>query len=307
MIVYGGDSIESDYSKQAFNDLLPELKPYFGDIIGIDLNDLLNSSAIRSVLNEIDIAISIVYGNPGQEGEVQGIFELYKIPYIGSRIFACSLIKDKLLFKEFCTRYDFSSPKSICIEWNNQTELDAFYENIWTELNFPVVVKPRLRGGLSLGITYCTTLTEVKEAVKIASKYDEKILVEEFVDGMEVTACVINYKNDSTYCLPLIEVKKNAKILDYNTKITGYFKSINPVSITPKLEKRINAQVKDLFGKLQMRDWGYFDLIIKDDKIYFIEAGAVPGMTKGSNIPILVKYIGASLGSVIRDMVINVF
>lgn len=290
-LIYGGQTIESEYSHKSFKYLRNILKNDF-IVDGVDFTNLLFDGDKVSVLKQSDVAISLVYGCPGQEGMVQNICEAMNVKYIGSDSFACSLIKDKVYAKEVCSANGIMVPKT--------------YKNIDVETfsEFPVVVKPRRKGGLSLGITYCNTKNELKKAIEEAKKYDELVFVEEYIKGTEVTSCVTRNGKEHEV-LPLIYTEKDVPICNYEAKVEGKRKMV----INPELTEGITEKVKDItlkiFNVFKMKDYGYFDFMIKDSEVYFIEAGAVPGLTENSNIPQIFKYLKRDICELIRECINN--
>ncbi|WP_171332757.1 D-alanine--D-alanine ligase family protein [Enterococcus cecorum] len=300
LVVYGGNTIESNYSVKAYEYISSKLKKKFKNVYGLNILDIvenLHEKKLNTILKNTDVAISVVYGLPGQEGEIQGIFDLYGINYIGSGVLACSVIKDKKFFKDFCKINSINVPKDLSLSKDKLNE--GLLDNL-KKITYPVVVKPRKKGGLSLGISYCVSEDELLDAIEKAFAYDENVIVEEYINGIEITACVFNDK-----VLPLIEIEKQNKILDYHTKINGIRKNIIPANIDNYLYKKIENQVMKIFKYLNMKDWGYFDIMIKDNQIYFIEAGAVPGMTASSSIPILLNYLNIDIGNVLQEIILK--
>lgn len=302
LIFYGGDSIESDYSREAFSSLKTQISSYFDSIIGCDINELKNYSTDLRIISQADVAMSLVYGNPGQDGSIQGILNLLRIPYIGSDIFACAMIKDKFQAKRFVKEIGLHTSKDITVSEYNYHGINLKTLMDKAGICFPVVVKPRSMGGLSLGITYCSTIEEARHALEVAFRYDTDALMEEYIEGKEVTVCIVDIDHKAKALSP-IEVIKEGPISDYEAKKnhTRQLK-IEKTSLDSYEVELVKGAARRIFKELGMRDYGYFDFIIRKKKCYFIEAGATPGFTKGSNIPVLIRQQHLKLGKLILNI-----
>ena len=286
-ILYGGNTIESNYSIEAYNYLKEKLKNNFL-IKGININNLIELINLPKDY----IILSIVYGNPGQDGMIASLCELLDLKYIGSNLDSCSIVKNKFVSKLLAKNIGIKVPNGTLIKMNDDISLD---------LDYPVIVKTNQCGGLSLGINYCTNNNELQKAIKDANNYDENILIDEFIKGTEITTCVIK-KKDTLEVLPIIENKKSGIICDYNEKKNGCRKLMISPKIDSNLLKEINKTTLNLFKMFSMNDFGYFDFIIKNENIYFIEAGAVPGFTKNSNIPKIYNYYNWDLCTLFQNL-----
>lgn len=295
LILYGGKTIESEYSINAANYLKEHLSN-LKNFRFVNVNDIVTGNlAWKNVLSDVDAVLSIVYGNPGQTGEIPGILELYNIPYVGSGLISSALIKDKLLFNQICKINGINVPNQICI---GKSEYMGSSE-VLTNLNYPVITKPRSMGGLSLGISYCKNKIDLIKGMKDAFLYDDFVLIEEYIDGIEISACVLK-NSDQIECLPLIEMKKETAILNYEAKTQGTCKKVVPACISSSEVKMVSNEVINVFNLFEMKDWGYFDLVLKDSKVYIIEGGTVPGLTSNSNLVIALKNKNYTLDRIIN-------
>lgn len=296
LIIYGGDSIESDYSVEAFHHLIKYLKPKFQSVEGLNLNNFLNNSQQFTKIKQYDVVLSLVYGTPGQEGIVQGICELLKVPYIGSDLYTCSLIKDKYMTNNILKTLDIKTAFSISLDKSFLSDPQSLTDLVLKNFELPVVIKPRKKGGLSLGTYYCSDSDSIYDLCTKAFNYDDEIIVEQYINGKEVICCALEYSNDIRI-LPLIYVDKHTNILDYNAKTKGLKKAIiNPLEINKDYSNKIKNITRSIFRELNFKDWGYFEFILDNNGyVYFIESGAIPGMTEKSNIPILMNYIEEDL------------
>ena len=291
-IIFGGNTIESEYSIKAGNVLFNELKSHF-HILLIRVEDLLGNKSIVNSLKEADCVINLVYGTPGQEGLVPIICETLDIPYLGADQFSSCLVKDKYIAKTIALKNGIKTPEFMYYDIKNSDV---------TAINYPVVVKPAQRGGLSLGITYCENQSEIISAINIARMYDSHLIIEKFIEGREFSICAIEYENN-LLVLPPIEIIKKNRICDFEAKTSGTRKlTVNPL-LPPRIYHTFSETVRTLFQAFSLKDYAYFDFILQNDDLYFIEAGAVPGFTRNSNLPVSLKSRGIDLVSFISDRV----
>ncbi|GAB6991972.1 D-alanine--D-alanine ligase family protein [Paenibacillus pini] len=294
-IVYGGQSIESDYSRKALEYLESQISGKL-NYQKYDISEFLYNQKNLDELESDLKYFSLVYGSPGQEGIIQGLLNMKGIEFIGSDQFSSSLVKNKKFSKDIAFLNHYYTPKYtlICSDDNVSDKLHGF--------NYPLVVKPNKMGGLSLGISVCYSEEEIYEGIKEALKYDYEILIEEYVEGTEYTACVIK-RNGSYIVLPLIEVMKEENMSGSKEKINGKRKLKIDPPIDEMLETRIGNMVLELFKLFNMKDFGYFDLIVNNEEVFFIEAGAVPGFTENSNIPQLLRYTNITVEDFLSEYI----
>ena len=245
------------------------------------------------VLKQSDCVINLVYGSPGQEGLVPMICESIGVAYIGSDQFSSFLVKNKMLTKIIAKQNRIKTPKAFLYSTDN-----LFLDDI----SYPVVVKPNQKGGLSLGISYCETRQDIHLAIECAQQYDDSILVEEYITGREFSVCAIEMDGE-LQVLPIIEIIKSSKICDYDTKSLGKRK----LKVAPQLPTAIQESfayiVKTMFKALSLRDYAYFDFILSGANIFFIEAGAVPGFTSNSNLPVSLAHLGIDCADFFADRI----
>lgn len=304
-IIYGGSSIESDYSREAFQHIKEIFKNDKEVLIqGIELNDYLNENISKNIIERVDIFMSIVYGNPGQDGSIQGILNLNRCYYLGSDILANAIIKNKKIMKDFVSSKNINTAKYLIIDNKlvQEEQILKYFES--SNLKLPVVIKPNNMGGLSLGITYVDSLDKLYEAIKYSQIYDTSVLIEEYIEGTEVTVSEV-WLDERYQVLNPIVIEKQSKLSDYYAKKNNLRKlKFDSQELTYDNKKKLVKTTQKIFSSLNMKDYGYFDYIIdNNNEIYFIEAGAVPGFTKGSNIPNILSNSNRTL----KDFLLQLF
>lgn len=284
-ILYGGKSLEASYSNKAAKNVWEILRKQFNNILMIPIDE--DRKWILTLYEkEIHIVINLVYGCPGQEGTIQGLLELLDIPYIGSDIFASSLIKDKYLAKLISVNNGINTPEFIKITKNEYSNSNYYFDLVLKRNLFPCVIKPCRKGGLSIGINYCENdLDQFRHFIDEAFLYDDVILIEKYIEGHEYTSCAYEINNEIKV-LPIIETIKKGRIWNYDEKRKGTRNVCIDHEINGIVLENIVRITKELFRIFGMRHYGYFDFVLsKENVIFFIEAGSVPGFTKKSNFP----------------------
>lgn len=285
-IIFGGNTIESEYSVKA----AMYLKERIADSFRISLIniDSLFRGENWEVVKDSDCVINLLYGTPGQEGLIPLICESIGTPYIGTDQFGSSLVKNKTLSKIIAEKNGVKVPRTMIIDKEK-------------DMVFPVIVKPNQRGGLSLGISYCETRGELHAAIEKAKQYDQSILIEEYIQGREYSVCAIEMGTDLKI-LPFLEILKETKICDYETKQRG-LRKVTSATFSEEMENKFQRIVRKLFRAFSLKDYAYFDFMVSNNDIYFIEAGVVPGFTPNSNLPISLKKADISCADFFNDRI----
>ncbi|MEI6275246.1 MAG: D-alanine--D-alanine ligase [Prolixibacteraceae bacterium] len=245
-----------------------------------------------------EYAYIMIHGTPGEDGNLQGYFEMLDIPYS-----SCGVQSSALTFnKNFCNKYLQSfgiamalSVRLIMGEKVNPSELVK-------ELSLPLFVKPSA-GGSSFGVTKVKKEEELAEAVEKAWKESPEVLVEQFIDGKEFTCGVVRVAGKKL-ALPVTEVIPKNEFFDYEAKYTpGMADEITPARIS----KELTLQIQDLSSKIydlcNCKGIVRVDYILKENVFYFLEINTVPGMTATSFIPQQIKAAGLNLTDLLTEII----
>ena len=287
-IIYGGNTIESGCSYRSASILYDTLSELPYNIKMIDIGD--KNWMVTLSEQKLDLLIDLVYGCPGQEGTIKGLADINQVKYLGSDIFTHSLIKDKYISKLVAIDQNIATPRFLNVTSKDYYKMpQKYHEMIADQIGYPCIVKPRRKGGLSLGISYCQNQHEISKCFENVFHYDDCALIEQYILGREVSVCVVLI-NDVLTVLPMIEVliEDGAHICNYDTKMKGKRKLCIPANISVETRNEISKISTKLFSAFGARDFCYFDFIIGND-IYFIEAGATPGLTETSNLTLALK------------------
>ncbi len=243
---------------------------------------------IKSIdTNKENIVFPVLHGNNGEDGTVQGLFELIDIPYVGNEVLSSAAGMDKVIMSDILSSHDIPLPKYTSInsfQWNNDKEnvVEVVLENV----NLPCYVKPA-NSGSSVGISKATTKEELIESMKLSFIYDTKILIQEEVIGREIQTCIIG--NDEPRASVSGELIMEDTFYDYETKY------INNTTI-PVIPARLNDDVRDNLREIALKSYKALDcrgivridiFVTDENEILVNEINTLPGFTPISMAPVL--------------------
>jgi D-alanine--D-alanine ligase len=316
-IVAGGNSSEFEISVKSANEVSKALSSkymvyiimirgadwYWEDQKGryhnIDKNDFtLITDDLKVRFDAVFIAI---HGTPGENGLLQGYFDMLKIPYSSCDAFCSALTFNKQACKLFLREYKIPMADSILLRKDASLDLAA----IAKKLGMPCFVKPN-DSGSSFGVTKVKKNEDLLDAIKKAFKESDEVLIETFMKGRE-TACGVLKTRAKTLILPVTEIISKNEFFDYEAKYSsGKSEEVTPadmpVNITGEIQ-RLSSLIYDLLG---CKGIVRVDFIIVGDKPFFLEINTVPGMTEESLVPQQAKAAGIALddfyGMVLEDL-----
>ena len=284
-VLCGGTSSEREISLMSGKAVYEAIKKLGFDVVLIDVD---KNVATKLVKEKIQIAYVILHGAMGEDGTIQGMLEIMGIAYTGCGVFSSSASIDKIISKKMFEYAKIPTAKWFTIEKNKPFDMP----------NFPVVVKPASQGS-AIGISIVKNKKEFEKAVKLAFSFEDRVLVEQYIKGMEITVGVLNGKP-----LPVIEIVPKGKFYDFKSKYTlGQSTHIIPARLPNKvLEKAQNIALK-IFSEFMCNGICRVDMIVdKNNNIYVLELNTLPGMTETSLFPDAAKYIGMSFESLVLEI-----
>jgi D-alanine-D-alanine ligase len=271
-----------------------------GRYYNIDKNDFsLVVNEIRIIFDGIFIAI---HGTPGENGILQGYFDMMGIPYTSCDAFCSALTFNKQACKLFLKEYGITMANAVLLRKGEHMDL----VKIIKQLELPCFVKPNASGS-SFGVTKVKQKEELLPAIETAFKESDEVLIEAFMNGREVACGVVKTKN-KTIVLPITEIISKNEFFDYEAKYTpGKSNEVTPadmsLSVTNEIQ-RISMYVYDLLG---CKGIVRVDFIVVGEKPFFIEINTVPGMTKESLVPQQAAAAGIPLEELYSLAVENMF
>jgi D-alanine-D-alanine ligase len=293
-VMMGGLSREREISLRTGKAILRALTEKGYQALAIDVSRDIAESLIKE---KIDIAFIALHGRFGEDGTIQGMLELMRIPYTGSGVLASALALHKIMAKKFFLCENIPTPT---YEVFQREEIEKNPPRT-ASLPLPLVVKPA-REGSTIGVSIVRKEEELAPALKEAGKYDEEILVEEFMKGKEITVGILE-----NIPLPIIEIAPKSGFYDYHSKYTkGETEYIIPARI-PR-EKYLYAQEVSLkaFQVLGCSGCARVDLMTDEDgNPFVIDVNTMPGMTETSLLPKAAGYAGISFEDLVERILLG--
>lgn len=293
-VLYGGISSEREVSIKTGKQISEVLNKDKYEVYEI----MLNRKSDIFKCEGLDFVYIALHGSFGEDGKVQSILEAMDIKYNGCDFFTSSICMNKFIVKNVLLNFGIEMAKGIVF---NKSGFDLPKD----ELRFPVIVKPN-SGGSSLGTYLSRDYEEMRRHIDMAFDYDHEILVEEFIDGREVSCGILNGK-----ALPIFEIitSNTNEFFNYEAKYDS--STIERVANLPKdVEDKIREASLKCYEILSCKVYSRVDFIIREGVPYFLEINTLPGMTKESLFPKMAKSIGiefSDLLDVIIESSINKF
>lgn len=248
---------------------------------------------------KIDLAFPVLHGKNGEDGTVQGLFELAEIPVIGCNTLSSALCMDKDRAHKLVSLSGIRVPKAVTFR---RYGLELALRKIEKELEYPLFVKP-VRAGSSLGITKVTKRTDLKAAIELAFAHDKEVTVEEAIDGFEVGCAVLG--TDELTVGRIDEIELSGGFFDFTEKYTLKTSKIHmPARISPNCEKRIQESAKTIYTALGCSGFARVDMFLTSSgEIVFNEVNTIPGLTSHSRYPNMMKGAGLSFSEMLDRLI----
>ena len=267
--------------------------------IELDKNDFsfqLNNKKIK-----FEGVFMAIHGTPGEDGILQGYFDLLNIPYNCSGAFESALTFNKAMCNALLKQFNIPSAKAVLLNKNETYDL----LKIEKEIGFPCFVKPN-RAGSSFGISKVYKNTEFKQALSKAFIHDSQVMVESYVEGTEVT-CGIIQKAETLVAFPLTEITTENDFFDYEAKYNGKSDEITPARVSDLDRDLVQTLSKKIYNLLNLKGMVRMDFILKNQQAYLIEINTIPGLSEESIIPQQSKSYGISLKELFSLSLMNMF
>ncbi len=253
---------------------------------------------VVSYLKKFDVVFPIIHGSIGEDGTIQGLFNLFDIKYVGSSLLTNAMCLDKGYTKILCDHYNIPQIKYKIL---TKSDKDGI-KTCMTNLNYPVIIKPA-HGGSSIGINVANNKKELTKYVKHAFTLDEKIIIEEFKKVIDIECAYLeNYKINLSV---LGEIKPDSSFYDYDAKYVNETSTLIPADIPEYLQNRIYNIAKKVINIFDIKDLARIDFLYDKEnrEIYFNEINTMPGFTKISMYSKLWEYDGLSYKNLITRLI----
>ena len=258
----------------------------------INKNDF--SFTKNGVKFNFDYAYIVIHGTPGEDGKLQGYFDMIGIPYNTSSAAITSLTFQKFHCNQFLKNFGVNVAEAVLIKAGDQPNIDQIIEKV----ALPCFVKPT-DGGSSFGVTKVKAKEDLQPAIKTAFEHGSEVIVEAFLNGRELTNGVYR-DSEGVKVLPVTEIISENEFFDYDAKYNGKSDEVTPANISDELTTKIKNLTQSIYSTLGMKGIARVDYIVDSNEIPFvIEINSVPGMSKESIIPQMVKYAKLELNKVL--------
>lgn len=280
-VLCGGMSSEAEVSMRSGKgcfDALQRLGYKNSEMVVVD-KDIAN----KLKCGNFDYAFNALHGKYGEDGCIQGVLEILQIPYTGCGVMASSLCMNKEYTKRILsTNKDIIMAKSAFVRKG-----DDLFEKT-KDLTYPLFVKP-VSEGSSFGMTKVDKAEDLKAAYETAIKYNDDVLIEEFIDGFFVTVGVLE-KDGKAFATEILEIRPKTEWYDFEAKYTtGMSEFICPARLSKEVTERVKQAAVEAFETAGCRSVSRVDFMMKDDVPYVLEINTSPGMTVVSDLPAQAK------------------
>ena len=314
-ILTGGDSAEYDISILSANTVLQHLNPelFKGYIIHLKNDkftafikeikiDVDKSNFTFEVENKrisFDAIFMALHGSPAENGLIQPYFDNLNIPYSSCNAKVSALTFNKYECNKKLKELGFNCATSFLYKKEN----NIVEQEIIDRVKLPCFVKPN-GAGSSFGISKVKKKEDLTKAINSALQHDNKVLIEQFIDGIEISCGVYTNKNN-TQALPITEIVTENEFFDYQAKYEGKSQEITPARISKKLTIEVQKLTTDIYKAMELSGICRIDYIIMNEKPYIIEINTIPGFTEESIIPQQVKSANLKLSVIFESCLVD--
>ena len=298
-----GTNIANSLDKSQYNVYLIHLhkrdwtyKDEKGEIHAVDKNDF--SLFIKGEKIRFHCVFIAIHGNPGEDGKLQGYFEMMEIPYIGCNVMVSSLTFNKNYCNRVVASYGVKIAPSVHLFKNERIDEAAIVK----EIGLPCFVKP-CNSGSSVGMSKVNQISELKTALTLAFEHDNQILIERFIPGREITCGVMKIE-EKIQSLAITEVISKKEYFDFEAKYNpALADEITPAQIPQEIEQQCKQTSEKIYAFLDCKGIVRIDYIYNEEGLFFIEINTIPGQTNESIIPKQIRCVGLDFGDLCTRLI----
>ncbi len=283
-VLMGGASSERDISLKSGMAVFEALKAVGLDAVSLEVKNETEDE-VKSLLSNshVDAVFIAMHGGFGEDGRLQHILEKIHMPFTGPKEKSSRLAMDKLVSRRLFEKSGLLVPAYVCLKKQDSLK-------IIDRLHFPLVVKPTSQGS-SIGISFIDAFEKVEEAVALAFQYDDTVLIEEFIEGREITVSVLDGEP-----LPIVEIIPKKKFFDFQAKYEkGMTDYVVPADLSEAIARASQKDAVVAYRTLDCRHLSRVDMILKEDRLpYVLEVNTIPGFTATSLFPKAARAAGVS-------------
>lgn len=314
-IIAGGDSSEHEVSmnsakgiysfidKERYNLYIVELSKKAWEAVladgsrsTVDKNDFSFMDGDKKI--KPDFAYITIHGTPGENGILQGYFELLDIPYSTCDVLVSAMTFSKFTLNQYLKGFGIRVAESMLV--NKRFGIED--KDVVEKIGLPCFIKPNASGS-SFGVTKVKTVEQIQPALQAAFAESDDVMIEAFMDGIELANGCYKTK-DKSVVFPITEVVSDNEFFDYNAKYKGEVTEITPARLSPELTERVKKLTSAIYDILGCKGIVRIDYIkTEGEKINMLEINTTPGMTATSFIPQQVKAAGLDIKDVMTDII----
>lgn len=256
----------------------------------------------ETYMKKIDVVFPVLHGRNGEDGRLQGLLEMAKLPFVGCGTISSAMCMDKCVTHTLLDCNGIRTARWTYVRQKDINHLDKKCREAGEKLGFPVFVKPA-NAGSSVGVNKARNLEELKDAVQIAFTHDSKVVIEEFISGKELEVAVFGY--DAPFASYVGEIEPAADFYDYDDKyINGSSKLHIPARIDEKQSDEIRSIAVEAYQIMGCKGLSRVDFFLTDDgTIYLNEINTMPGFTNISMYPKLMENFGMSQSYLVDKLI----
>jgi len=314
-LFYGGVDNEREVSKKSADTVRRNLDKEKYEIVNIEIMPgeifVIKNKEVSfdQVCEKIDIALLALHGLFGEDGTLQRLLDEHLVPYTGSDALASAVSFSKLLTKDVFTKFNIKTPTYIKVTSASCATKQGCLDQagtIFSTFPQPCVVKPTCAGS-SLGVSICNSKQEIADGLYKAAQIGDRIVVEEYIPGCEVTVGVIDgIRDQKTYVLPAVEIIPPVEkpFFDFETKYNGTTQEICPAVLDEQVTKQLSEITKKIHTSLYLKDYSRTDYIIHPTRgIFALEVNTLPGMSAESLFPKELKAVGITMSEFLDHII----
>ena len=288
-VLMGGLSAEREISLKTGQAVLGALLENGCDAVAIDAGHDLPTQ-LREV--GADVAFICLHGRYGEDGTVQGLLEMMRIPYTGSGVMSSSMVMDKVITKQILLYHEISTPGFVAYRsGDDRSELFTRCRH------FPLVVKPA-REGSTIGISIVHDRAQLEAGLEEALEHDDLVLIEDYIQGDEITVSILNKES-----LPIIQIVPKSGFYDYESKYTpGNTEYLLPAPLEAVLYNRLQETSLAACKALACRGAARVDFMVREREFFCLEVNTIPGMTATSLLPKAAAEAGISFNELVMQI-----
>lgn len=288
-VIMGGISSEREVSLNSGKEIVNCLDKNKYEVVPIVID---KKRDVLEKVKDIDFAFIALHGKFGEDGTIQSVLETMDIPYSGCGPLTSAICMDKDMSKKVLKSADINTAKWICVKSIEEIDYDKL-----DEIGYPVVVKPNC-GGSSVATNIVKKKEDIENNVKLALDYDTEVVIEKYIQGDEITCCMLKGKT-----LPVIAIKPNSEFFDYTAKYADGGSDEIVVELEKSLQEKVEKICVQCWEVLKCKSYARVDMIVENGIPYVLELNTLPGLTKNSLFPKSARGVDMSFSQLLDKII----